>query len=163
MITVRAAIGCGSNLGDSAALVTSACDALAKIPSTRLLRRSSIYRSIPLSGAGSQPDYANAAATVETGLAPFELLEALLAIERAHGRVRAGDRWASRLLDLDLLIFGDLCLAHPGLHIPHPELARRNFVLEPLAEIAPDWQVPGQGAVAELYAKLDWQPLPRWA
>lgn len=170
MKAVRAAIGLGSNLsnerGDPFAHIQSALRALAGLAETRFIHQSSTYRSAPLSGAGSQPDYANAAAVIETRLAPLELLNELLSIERVHGRVRDGTRWAPRLLDLDLLLYGDLCLDHPQLRIPHPELARRDFVLEPLAEIAADWWLPGlalgRTSVADLRAALGSRPLPRW-
>ena len=108
-------------------------------------------------GYADQPDFVNAAALLETTLAPRALLDALLAIERAHGRERAADgtRWGPRTLDLDLLLHGDLVIDEPGLVVPHPQLHARAFVLVPLAEVAPDAVVPGRGRVAALLGAVD--------
>ena len=140
---ISAFIGLGANLGEPAATVQSALGDLGRIPATRLLRHSRLYRSRAV--GPPQPDYVNAVAQVETTLPPHELLDALLGIEASHGRVRDGQRWGPRTLDLDLLIYADLQLSDARLTLPHPELARRNFVLAPLVEIAPDVLIPGQG------------------
>ncbi|MBS0212118.1 MAG: 2-amino-4-hydroxy-6-hydroxymethyldihydropteridine diphosphokinase [Proteobacteria bacterium] len=154
--TVRACIGLGGNLGDVPAAIAKALDALNLLPGSRVIRRSRLYRT-PAWGLTAQPDFINAAALLETSLPADELLAALLAIEREHGRDRAAatPRWGPRTLDLDLLLYGEATLASEGLHVPHPRLHERAFVLVPLAEIAPDAQVPGRGRAADLLAKVD--------
>ena len=132
----RAYVGLGANLGaDLLATLTQAAQALAALPDTRLLALSSAWRSAPVDAGG--PDFLNAVAALETGLPPLELLDALQAIEQAHGRERPY-RNAPRTLDLDLLLYGDLVLDTARLTLPHPRLAERAFVLRPLLEIAPD-------------------------
>jgi len=149
---VIAYIGLGSNLGDPLAQVRSGLQALAGLPHSRLLRSAGLYRSAPL-GPSGQPDYINSVAALETELPPLELLCELQRIEDAHGRVRA-ERWGPRTLDLDLLLYGELQLDTPELVIPHPEIARRSFVLRPLGELlAEDAQIPGQGALKTLLAR----------
>ena len=138
----RAFIGLGANLGDPRRSVEEALAEIAALPQTRLLRRSSLYRTAPVEAGG--PDYVNAVAEVETVLAPFELLRALLAIEQAHGRRRSG-RNAPRTLDLDLLLHGDTIIETLELTLPHPRLHQRAFVLEPLLEVAPGLVVDGLG------------------
>ena len=91
---------------------------------------------------------------IETELGPRELLERLLAVERELGRERTGPRYGPRTIDLDLLVHGDATVAEPGLEVPHPRLAERLFVLEPLAELAPDLEIPGAGRVQELLRGL---------
>lgn len=153
---VRACIGLGGNIGDVEATLRSAFDAIAALPGTRLAARSRLYRT-PAWGVESQPDFINAAALVETTLGPQALLDALLEIERMHGRVRAADgsRWGPRTLDLDLLLHGDAVIDSPGLVLPHPQLHLRAFVLVPLADVAPDALVPGHGRVSALLQALD--------
>jgi 2-amino-4-hydroxy-6-hydroxymethyldihydropteridine diphosphokinase len=148
----RACIGLGSNLEDPIRQVRSALAELAGLPRSQLLLQSSLYRSPPMGPAG-QPDYVNAAALIETALEPLELLDALQAIEAAHGRLR-GLRWGPRTLDLDLLVYADLRLQHPRLVLPHPGIGQRAFVLVPLAEIAPDLVIPGTGSVAAAAAAV---------
>ena len=140
-------IGLGANLGDRARQIERACGDIAALPTTALVARSSLYASAPLNAPGGE--YLNAVAHVRTALAPLELLRTLQAIESRHGRLRpfAG---APRTLDLDLLLYGDIVLASDELTLPHPRLHERAFVLVPLAEIAPDLSVPGQGRVADL-------------
>lgn len=148
-------IGLGSNLGDPQAQLERAFAELAELPSSRLVARSRLYRSPPLGGL-SQPDYLNAVAAILTRLEPQALLDALHAIEGAHGRDRMKTRrWAARTLDLDLLVYGDLKLKSAQLEIPHPGIAARNFVLLPLVEVAPGLRIPGLGALAELAAATD--------
>jgi len=106
-------------------------------------------------GLTDQPRFLNAVAELETDRTPRELLDRLLEVERELGRVREGPRWGPRVIDLDLLLYGDRHVHQPGLDIPHPRLQERLFVLEPLAELAPDAVVPGVGKVAELLAKLE--------
>lgn len=148
-------IGLGSNLDDPVAQIVRAFAELAELPATRVVARSSLYRSPPLGGM-SQPDYVNAVAAILTRLEAPALLEALHGIERAHGRERtASPRWAARTLDLDLLVHGDLELKSGQLEIPHPGISQRNFVLLPLLEVAPFLYIPGLGAVAKLAAASD--------
>jgi 2-amino-4-hydroxy-6-hydroxymethyldihydropteridine diphosphokinase len=138
----------GSNLGDPGAQVRSALRELGALPQTRVMRESSLYRNPP-AGYLDQPDFVNAVAMIETRLTPRALLAALLAIERARGRVRDFPN-APRTLDLDIVLYGDWVLHESGLTIPHPRMLERAFVLVPLAEIAPDAVVPGRGRVADL-------------
>jgi 2-amino-4-hydroxy-6-hydroxymethyldihydropteridine diphosphokinase len=144
-----AAVALGSNLADPERQVRRAFAELAAIPETRLVACSRLYRT-PAVGP-PQPDYVNAAALLETRLGAFDLFEALLAIEAAHGRVR-GERWGPRTLDLDLLVYGDAVIDEPRLTVPHPQLAGRPFVLVPLAEVAATLEVPGLGPVGALCA-----------
>jgi 2-amino-4-hydroxy-6-hydroxymethyldihydropteridine diphosphokinase len=115
---------------------------------TRLLKRSSLYRTKPV-GYLDQPEFVNAVAQLETRLGPRELLDALLEIERRHARVRSF-RNAPRTLDLDVLLYDEVISADPELILPHPRMHERGFVLVPLCEIAPDCVIPGKGVVAEL-------------
>lgn len=139
-------IALGANLGDPAATVNAAFAALDRLPHSRLLAKSALYRTAPV-GIADQPEFVNAAARLETTLAPEALLDALLDIEQAFGRVRA-ERNGPRTLDLDLLLYDELCLATPRLILPHPRLHLRAFVLQPLAELAPDLALPGRGRLA---------------
>ncbi len=140
---ITAYIGLGSNLDSPAEQVLQAFAELATLPETQLRAASSLYRSRPL-GPGDQPWYINAAAALDTRLAPEALLDALQAIEAAHQRVREV-RWGPRTLDLDLLLYGDQLIRSARLTVPHPEMCRRNFVLVPLLEIAPDLIHPETG------------------
>ena len=152
---VRAYIALGGNLGDVATTFAAALARIDALPGTSVHARSSLYRSPPLGGV-AQPDYVNAVAAVDTSLAPADLLEALLAIERRYGRVRdPGARWAPRTLDLDLVLYGEQVVDAPGLRVPHPGLHERAFVLVPLAQVAPDAVVPGLGPVRALLAAVD--------
>lgn len=152
-------IALGSNLDDPVAQVSAAMVALDALPQTRVLRRSSLYRTAPL-GYLDQPDFINAVVQVETALAPHPLLDALLALERARGRTREFAN-APRTLDLDLLLYDDLVLHEHGLTLPHPEMQRRAFVLQPLLEIAPDCIIPGVGSAADALAGCAGQQLER--
>lgn len=146
---VRAYVGIGSNLDDPVAQARRAVAALRRLPDTHLVAVSSLYRSAPMGGA-DQPDYVNAVAALDTRLDARRLLAALHDIEAAQGRDRSAGRWASRTLDLDLLLHGDERHAGEGLIVPHPGIAEREFVLEPLREVAPELEIPGLGPVAEL-------------
>ena len=149
-----AAIGLGANLGDAAATLREAIAELARLPRTELLRASRLYRT-PAWGVTEQPDFINAVALVETTLSPRDLLDALLAIERSFGRTRLdGERWGPRTLDLDLLLHADATIDEPGLRVPHPHLHERAFALLPLAEIAPEVEIPGIGMVGKLAAGM---------
>lgn len=148
-----ACVALGANIGEPLRRIEAGFAALEALPGTRLKARSSLYRSAPV-GYADQPDFINAVAMIETALDPHALLAALLAIERAQGRVRDFPN-APRTLDLDIVLYGDLVLHEPGLTIPHARMLERAFVMLPLAEIAPDAQVPGRGLVRELAARLD--------
>jgi len=161
-VPARAYVGLGSNLEDPRAQIERAFAALARLPHSRLIARSSLYRSAPV-GFPAQPDFINAAAALATTLAPRALLAALLELERRQGRVRAGPRFGPRTLDLDLLLYDRLVLATGGLTLPHPRLHERAFVLYPLAEIAPGLEVPGRGPVERLLAGCRGQTVERLA
>ena len=151
--TVTACVALGSNLDGPRAQVERGLTALATLSKTRLLVRSRLYRTPPW-GMLDQPDFINAAARLETTLAPRELLDALLAIEARAGRVR-GTRNGPRTLDLDLLLYGDRVIDELDLVVPHPRLRERAFVLLPLADVAAELEVPGQGRVADLLSRVD--------
>jgi 2-amino-4-hydroxy-6-hydroxymethyldihydropteridine diphosphokinase len=153
MTGLIAYIALGANLDNPAAQVMAGFAALAALPRTDLVMQSSLYRTAPV-GYADQPDFINAVAEVETVLSPRELLNALLAIEEEHGRVREFPD-APRTLDLDVLLFGDLQMREDGLTIPHPRMHERAFVLVPLAEIAPLCEIPGHGSVSELLRGMD--------
>jgi 2-amino-4-hydroxy-6-hydroxymethyldihydropteridine diphosphokinase len=155
---VDAYIGLGANLGDAQVALTAALAALAGLPRTRLVKRSSIYRSAPIDSSG--PDYLNAVAHVSTCLAAQELLAHLQAIELRHGRERSYHN-APRTLDLDLLLHGDEMLNTPTLTLPHPRLHERAFVLLPLAEIAPDLHIPGRAVVTALLSGVAGQRIDK--
>ena len=139
-------VALGANIGDPTATVLAAFAALANLTDSRVVHTSSLYRTAPV-GLTNQPDFINAVAMLETGLAPEELLDALLDLEARFGRVRR-DRNGPRTLDLDLLLYNDIELDLPRLILPHPRLHLRAFVLHPLAEIAPELAIPGRGSVA---------------
>lgn len=150
----HAYVALGSNLGDSRQQLLDAMDALDRLPGSRLLARSGLYRTPPW-GVLEQPAFINAVVLLESALAPHALLDGLLAIERAAGRTRDGERWGPRTLDLDLLHVGGFVLDDERLTLPHPRIAERAFVLLPLHELAPELVLPGQGRVADLLATVD--------
>lgn len=156
----RAWIGLGANLGDPQAQLRSALARIGETPQIRVMACSAFYRSAPL-GPADQPDYVNAVAEVCSPLDPAALLDRLLAVERAAGRVRGGDRWGPRVLDLDLLHVEGVTMNLPSLRLPHPELQHRAFVLVPWAEIAADTEIPGLGRVDALAAICDRRGLAR--
>lgn len=139
-------VALGANLGDPAATVLAAFAALANLPESRVSHGSSLYRTAPV-GLTDQPEFVNAVAQLETTLAPEALLEALFDIEERFGRIRA-EKNGPRTLDLDLLLYNDQFIDLPSLTLPHPRLHLRAFVLQPLAEIAPQLVIPGRGTVA---------------
>jgi len=128
-------IGLGSNLGERESMIRLALDDLARLPSTTLVRASSLYDTEPV-GDAEQPSFLNAVAQLETELSARQLLWNLLLIERRLGRVRTR-HWGPRVIDLDLLLYGSEVLDEPDLKVPHPELIRRSFVLVPLVELDP--------------------------
>jgi 2-amino-4-hydroxy-6-hydroxymethyldihydropteridine diphosphokinase len=153
----NAFIALGSNLpgetGSPASQVRRAFQAIEKMPGTRLIKLSSLYRSAPV-GYDNQPDFINAVAQVHTDLSAPALLDALLDIEMRFGRERPFPN-APRVLDLDLLLYDDLEMHSQKLTLPHPRMCERSFVMLPLAEIAPDLHVAKRGSVVELCKKLD--------
>ena len=151
----RAFVGLGGNLGDVETTLVEALWAIDGLPQTSIRAQSALYRSKPW-GRGDQPDFLNGAVELQTRMTPRVLLEHLLAIEERFGRVRAKeDRWGPRTLDLDVLVFGEEVIDESGLHVPHPRLHERAFVLVPLAEIAPSLHIVGQGKVSDLLAQVD--------
>jgi 2-amino-4-hydroxy-6-hydroxymethyldihydropteridine diphosphokinase len=146
-------VGVGSNLDEPARQVERAFDALAKLPATRLVLRSPLYRTPPF-GEIPQPAFVNAVAGLLTRLSAEELLDALRATERELGRTPPRERWGPRVIDLDLLVLGRETRATDALKLPHPGIAERDFVLYPLADIAPDLEVPGLGRVASLKERV---------
>ncbi len=146
-------IALGSNLEQPQRQLQAGLDALACLPDTQLVATSSFYRSAPV-GYANQPDFVNAVAAIRTALEPQALLDVLLTIEREHGRVRDFPN-APRTLDLDIALYGEHVIDEPGLSVPHPRMQLRAFVMVPLAEIAPDALVPGQGRARDLLAGVD--------
>lgn len=142
-------VGLGSNLDSPARQIDTAFEMLGSLPESELLSRSSLYRSAPLGGV-EQPDFFNAAASMTTTLGVRDFLEQLQGVERARGREPGGARWGPRILDLDLLAYDGLTIDEAGLTVPHPGIALRNFVLLPLREIAPDFDIPGLGRVQDI-------------
>lgn len=147
-------VALGSNLEAPDEQVCRAFGEIGQLPEVRLVARSPLYRSLPM-GPADQPDFVNAVAGLVTRLCPSELLQALHGIERAHGRRRSeSGRWGPRTLDLDLLVHGETVCDEPGLTLPHPGIGERNFVLLPLASVAPDLVIPGLGRVATLARRI---------
>ena len=147
-------VGIGSNLGDRERQIRSALELLAQEDGIDVLAVSTLRETEPV-GYREQPDFLNGAAMVETDLAPRELLDRLLAIERRLGRERGeGPRFGPRTIDLDLLVYGTETVDEPGLQVPHPRLAERRFALEPLAELEPSLEIPNLGQVRDLLAGL---------
>lgn len=153
-------IGLGSNLAKPVVQINSARTAITSLAGVHEMAFSSLYHSLPM-GPQNQPDYVNAVMCVATGLLPLDLLRCLQNIENEHGRVRKGERWGARTLDLDILIYGDQEIDLPDLTVPHKGLAERSFVLYPLFEIAPQLIVPGKGPIADLVAKCPLSGLRR--
>lgn len=154
-------IGLGSNLDDPHSQLQRAFADLDRLPGTHLMARSSLYRSAPL-GYLDQPDFVNAVAKIVTVLTPQSLLQSLLNIEHQHGRERTF-RNAPRILDLDVLLYGDLQMHEHGLTIPHPQMHLRAFVLQPLLEIAPDCEIPAVGEAQRALRECRGQVLERLA
>ena len=144
-------VAVGSNLNQPRERVLEAFDALAALRATRLELRSRLYRAAPM-GPQDQPEFVNAAAGLLTRLSARELLDELLAVERAMGRSRQ-ERWGPRVIDLDLVWMTGPAVDEPGLTVPHPGVSERNFVLYPLCDIAPALVIPGHGCVADLKSK----------
>jgi 2-amino-4-hydroxy-6-hydroxymethyldihydropteridine diphosphokinase len=152
LLLTNCAIGLGSNLGDSLAILDGAIDCLKSVGEIDILAVSSWISTKPV--GPPQPDYLNGCVTISTCLAPLELLSCLQTIEHRFGRVR-GEKWGARTLDLDLLLYGDRQIDLPQLQVPHPLMSARSFVLMPLAQIAPNWIDPISGkSIALLLSEL---------
>jgi 2-amino-4-hydroxy-6-hydroxymethyldihydropteridine diphosphokinase len=147
-VSQRCFIALGANLGDPVATVNAAIVALQGLPQTDFIAASSLYRTAPV-GLKNQPDFINAVVELIAVSSAPTILESLFAIEERFGRQRSVKN-APRTLDLDLLLFGDAVSDDPQLTLPHPRLHERAFVLAPLAEIAPQLNIPGRGPVADL-------------
>jgi len=143
---VTAYLGLGSNQGDRPAMLQEALTRLEASRRVRVRKQSSLYETAPV-GVTEQPWFLNLVAEVDTDLLPPQLLDLVLAVERGLGRVRT-QRWGPRTIDIDILLYADLAMTTPTLVIPHPEMTRRRFVLEPLVEIGPDVRLPGGQRVA---------------
>ena len=146
-------IAVGSNLNDPRAQVVKAFAAIAALPGTRVVVTSPLYGSTPF-GPVKQPDFVNAVVGALTRLDSKTLLTRLREIEAAFGRPAQHERWGPRVIDLDVLVYGRERRSDPELTLPHPGIVERNFVLYPLADIAPDLEVPGLGRVAELKGRV---------
>lgn len=144
-------IALGSNLEQPVTQVRQAMLLLAQMPTTQAMLESALYRSAPM-GPQDQPVYINAVVGLLTQLSPEALLQALQKIEQAMGKTRSSLRWGARIIDLDLLLYADLCLHTPPLQLPHPGLLARNFVIQPLADIAPQLSLPN-GITAANWAR----------
>lgn len=148
----RAWVGLGGNVGDAVATVRAAIEALSRLPGTRLLRASRLYRT-PAWGVREQADFINAVVLLETSLGPRALLDRMLEIERNFGRERR-ERWGPRVLDLDLLLHGDDVIEEPGLRVPHQHLHERAFALLPLLDVSPDATIPRRGPARDALSAL---------
>ena len=153
-----AILGLGGNIGEPERAMAAALDRLHAGPDIRVGAVSALYETPPW-GNVDQPRFLHAAARIETGLGPRALLDAILSVERELGRERA-ERWGPRVIDVDILLYGDRAVDEPGLAIPHPRLAERVFALAPLLDIAPDAIIDGRRA-AEILARLDRSGLVR--
>ena len=153
-------VALGSNLAGPRRQVEQAFAALAALPDTQLISRSSLWRSAPM-GPQDQPPFVNAAAGLLTQESAQELLAALKGIERQLGRTEPAVRWGPRVIDLDLVVFADLRMEEPGLTLPHPGLHQRNFVLYPLSEIAAELWVPGLDRVRRLRERVSAEGIER--
>ena len=154
-------IGLGSNLANPSAQILQAMQAIDRLPETQVSARSSLYRSAPV-GYLDQPDFINAVIRIETSLAPLALLQALLALEQESGRTREFQN-APRTLDLDVLLYDDIRHHEHGLTLPHPQMHKRAFVLQPLLEIAPECVIPGVGSASAAMQKCNDQQMERLA
>lgn len=150
---MKVVIALGSNLGDSKSVIGQAADKLGELMEVSAL--SSLYRTKPVGGP-EQPDYVNAVLIGETEIDPTDLLAHLLQIEREAGRVRDEEtvRWGPRILDLDLISYGELIMESAELMLPHPRAHERRFVLEPWSEIDPDASLPGRGKIIDILKNL---------
>ncbi len=154
-------IAVGSNLSDPVTQANQAIEALKQLPKSRFIAASSLYSSTPM-GPQNQPDYINAVVAVETDLLPLELLDCTQAIEQEQGRVRKDERWGPRTLDLDIILYGKEVMDSERLTIPHYGMRVREFVLYPLAEIAPSLQLPDGTMLEEILKSVPLNGLSIW-
>lgn len=155
-------LGLGSNRQNPAAKLSEALDRLDSVDGVRLTRTSSFYQTPPW-GDEEQDDFINAVASVETSLDPLALLAETQAIETRMGRERNTRRWGPRIIDIDLLLYGDEIHSTDGLEIPHPRMHERAFVLVPLAELDASQEIPGHGRVGDLLRDMDCSDIRRLA
>ncbi|WP_369788978.1 2-amino-4-hydroxy-6-hydroxymethyldihydropteridine diphosphokinase [Rouxiella sp. WC2420] len=158
---IRVYIALGSNLAKPLDQVNCALEALAHLPRTRLIQTSSFYRSKPL-GPQDQPDYLNAVVALDTLLPAHELLDSTQSIELNQGRVRKAERWGPRTLDLDMLLYGNEIIGTERLIVPHYDMKNREFMLYPLAEIAPELVFPDGESLQQLLERVPMNGLTRW-
>lgn len=158
---ITAYIAVGSNLSDPVAQAKQAIEALKSVPKSRFIATSSLYSSTPM-GPQDQPDYINAVVAIETTLTALELLDCTQAIEQEHGRVRKEERWGPRTLDLDIILYGNEVIDSKRLTVPHYGMKVREFVLYPLAEIAPDLQLPDGTELKQLLPTVERNGLSVW-
>jgi 2-amino-4-hydroxy-6-hydroxymethyldihydropteridine diphosphokinase len=151
---VTAYIGLGSNLSDPRMQVSKAANEIASISASQLVAISPLYLSKPM-GPQDQDDYINAVVAIETSLSALQLLDALQAIENSAGRVRKDNRWGARILDCDILLYGNETIENERLTVPHYGMKVREFVLLPLADIAPDLLLPDETSVSLLANEID--------
>ena len=157
---MRVWLGLGSNRQNPSARLREALDRLDRVDGVRLTGTSSFYRTPPW-GDEEQDDFINAVASIETDVAPFALLAELQAIETRMGRERSTRRWGPRIIDIDLLLYGDQMYFKDGLEIPHPRMHERAFVLVPMAELDASLEVPGHGRVVDLLRDVDCSDIRR--
>lgn len=148
---VTAWIGLGSNVGDRVHLVSMAVQALAALETTRIVKLSSLYETAPVEVGGGT--FINTVVQVQTGLSARHLLRKLQALEKSMGRERSSDKVEPRVIDMDLLLFGGERSSDPDLILPHPRMTGRRFVMEPLAELDPEFVIPGTGRTASRIAR----------
>ncbi|OIQ25263.1 2-amino-4-hydroxy-6-hydroxymethyldihydropteridine diphosphokinase [uncultured Vibrio sp.] len=154
-------IAIGSNLADPVGQATDAIEALKHIPKSTFLSTSQLYSSTPM-GPQDQPDYINAVAAIETQLTPLELLDCTQTIELEQGRVRKDERWGPRTLDLDIILYGNEVIDSERLIVPHYGMKEREFVLYPLAEIAPNLILPDGTEIQQLLLSVERNGLSTW-
>ncbi len=158
---ITAYIAVGSNLADPVNQAQRAIAALKQLPQSQWIAASSLYSSTPM-GPQNQPDYINAVVAISTNLTPLALLDCTQAIEQEQGRVRKDERWGPRTLDLDILLYGDQVIDSPRLTVPHYGMKQREFVLYPLAEIAPSLTLPDGSELRALLNTVDRNGLTIW-
>lgn len=157
----RVFIALGANLRDPQGQLQRAVERLSACEDLRVDAVSPFYRTDPL-GPPGQPDYCNAVLLADTNLPPLSLLQRLLDIERSLGKTRGGPRWGARSIDLDLLLYETLRIDTPDLKLPHPEMSRRNFVLRPLLDLAPEIDIPGIGSAARCLEDVGLDGIQPW-
>ncbi|MGY0614248.1 2-amino-4-hydroxy-6-hydroxymethyldihydropteridine diphosphokinase [Vibrio sp. FJH11] len=158
---ITAYIAVGSNLADPVCQAKQAIEALKALPDSEFIKASELYSSTPM-GPQNQPDYINAVVAIKTNLTPLQLLDCTQAIELEQGRVRKDERWGPRTLDLDIILYGNEVINSERLTIPHYGMKEREFVLYPLAEIAPSLQLPDGTEVSTLLKQVDRNGLNIW-